>query len=239
VHAVIAVATSAVREAGNQRIFLDRLKSEIGFEPEVISGEEEARRTLKGVRYGLGPEDRDILVMDIGGGSTEWMLVTGGDIERIESVETGVVKLTDRYLNSDPLSRADEARLLRGIEDAIGPVLNSIGNRPGHRLIGTAGTATTLAALELKLERYAASRVHKMSLSRERIESWYRELIGMSVDQRRGLAGLEPGREDLIVAGTALLMTAMRKLGFPEVVVSDYGLKEGILIDWAERNMAA
>jgi exopolyphosphatase / guanosine-5'-triphosphate,3'-diphosphate pyrophosphatase len=235
---VIAVATSAVREAGNRQVFLDRLRGEIGLEPEVITGEEEARRTLKGVRYGLYPEDRNILVMDIGGGSTEWMLVTDGNIERVETVGTGVVKLADRYLTSDPLSHGDEHRLLRGIEEAIGPPLQSMGAGSEHRLIGTAGTATTLAALELAMERYSAARVQKVSLSLERVEFWYRKLVGLSLSDRRGLAGLEKGREDLIVAGAAMLMTAMRMLGSREVVVSDYGLKEGVLIDWIEKNLA-
>jgi exopolyphosphatase / guanosine-5'-triphosphate,3'-diphosphate pyrophosphatase len=235
---VIAVATSAVREAGNRQVFLDRLRGEIGLEPEVITGEEEARRTLKGVRYGLYPEDRNILVMDIGGGSTEWMLVTDGSIERVETVGTGVVKLAERYLNSDPLSHGDENRLLRGIEEAIGPALRSMGTDFKHRLIGTAGTATTLAALELAMEYYSAARVDKVSLSLAQVGFWYRKLVGMSLNDRRGLAGLEKGREDLIVAGTAMLMTAMRMLGLRELVVSNYGLKEGVLIDWIERNLA-
>lgn len=235
---VIAVATSAVREAGNRQLFLDRLKEEIGMEAEVISGEEEARRTLKGVRYGLQAADRNILVMDIGGGSTEWMIMTDGEIRGMKTVATGVVKLADRYLTSDPLSDEDQDRLVHGIEAVIGPVLKSFGSFSGHRLIGTAGTVTTLAALELGMTVYEASRVQNTSLSLERIEAWYRRLVGMTLNERRGLVGLEKGREDLIIPGTAMLMTAMRLLGFREVVVSDYGLKEGVLIDWFEKNVA-
>ncbi len=244
---VIAVATSAVREAGNRQSFLNRLREEIGLEAEVISGEEEARRTLKGVRYGLRADDRNFLVMDIGGGSTEWMVVTDGEIRGVKTAGIGVVKLADRTLVSDPLSDADQHRLIRGIEETIGPVLKSLGplirhgeNAPssGHRLIGTAGTVTTLAALELRMTVYDASRVQNMSLGLDRIEAWYRMLVGMSLNERKALAGLDKGREDLIVPGTALLMTAMRLLGSREVVVSDYGLKEGVLIDWFERNVA-
>lgn len=237
VDAVIAVATSAVREAGNRQSLLDRLRRELGMEAEVISGEEEARRTLRGVRYGLYPYDQNILVMDIGGGSTEWMVVTDGEIRELKTVDTGVVKLTDRYIVTDPVLREDQVRMLRAIEETVQPVLESLGPRSGHRLIGTAGTATTLAALELGMTMYEASRVQNMSLSLERIEAWYRKLVGMTLEERRGLPGLERGREDLIIAGTALLMTAMRHLGFQEVVVSDYGLKEGLLIDWFERHV--
>lgn len=234
---VIAVATSAVREAGNRQLFLDRLREEIGLEAEVISGEEEARRTLKGVRYGLRADDRNFIVMDIGGGSTEWMVVTDGEIRGMKTVGIGVVKLTDRYLASDPLSDADQGRLIRGIEEKIGPALKSFGSLTGHRLIGTAGTVTTLAALELKMTVYDASRVQNTSLGLDRIEAWYRTLVSMTLNERRGLAGLEKGREDLIIPGTALLMTAMRLSGFREVIVSDYGLKEGVLIDWFEKNI--
>jgi exopolyphosphatase/guanosine-5'-triphosphate,3'-diphosphate pyrophosphatase len=234
---VIAVATSAVREAGNRQLFLDRLREETGLEAEVISGEEEARRTLKGVRYGLQSADRNFLVMDIGGGSTEWMVVTDGEIRGMKTVGIGVVKLTDRYLASDPLSDADQGRLIRGIEEKIGPVLKSFGSLIGHRLIGTAGTVTTLAALELKMTVYEASRVQNTSLGLEQVEAWYRKLVRMTLNERRGLTGLEKGREDVIIPGTALLMIAMRLLGFREVVVSDYGLKEGVLIDWFEKNI--
>jgi exopolyphosphatase / guanosine-5'-triphosphate,3'-diphosphate pyrophosphatase len=237
VDAVIAVATSAVREAGNRQLFLDRLKGELGLEAEVISGEEEARRTLRGVRYGLHPHDRNILVMDIGGGSTEWMVVTDGEIRELKTVDTGVVKLTDRYIATDPVPDEDQDRLLRAMEETIGPVLESLGSLSGHRLVGTAGTVTTLAALELGMTMYEASRVQNMSLSLERIESWFGKLVGMTLNERRKLAGLERGREDLIIAGTGLLMTAMRLLGFREVLVSDYGLKEGVLIDWFERHV--
>jgi exopolyphosphatase/guanosine-5'-triphosphate,3'-diphosphate pyrophosphatase len=235
---VIAVATSAVREAGNGRSFLDRLREETGLAAEVISGEEEALRTLKGVRYGLRPEDSNILVMDIGGGSTEWMVVTDGEIRGVKTVEIGVVKLADRYLTSDPLSDGDQRRLIRGIQETIEPALRSLGSSSLHRLIGTAGTVTTLAALELGMTVYEASRIQNSTLDLDRIEFWYRNLVGMTLAERRGLAGLERGREDLIIPGTALLMTAMRLLGVREVVVSDYGLKEGVLIDWFEKNVA-
>jgi len=234
---VIAVATSAVREAGNGRSFLDRLRKETGLKAEVISGEEEARRTLKGVRYGLRPEDPNILVMDIGGGSTEWMVVTDGEIRGVKTVGIGVVKLTDRYRSSDPLSDGDQRRLIGEIEAAIGPALRSLALSPRHRLIGTAGTVTTLAALESGMRVYEGSRIQNSTLGLDRIEFWYRTLVGMTLEERRGLAGLERGREDLIIPGTAILMTAMRMLGAGEVVVSDYGLKEGVLIDWFERNV--
>jgi len=100
-----------------------------------------------------------------------------------------------------------------------------------------AGSVTTLAALELGLATYDPSRVQNMRLGFARVESWYRRLVGMTLDERRRLPGLEKGREDLIVAGAALLWIAMRVAEAKEVVVSDYGLREGVLIDWFERNV--
>jgi len=235
---IVGVATSAVREATDRTSFLDRVKEETGLNIEVISGEEEARRTLLGVRYGLEEDDQNLLVLDIGGGSTEWIVVTGGRIQEMKTLDIGVVKLTDRYLAADPPSENDQKRLIRAVEERLRPMAPSIGHWSGHRLVGAAGTVTTLAALELGLKTYDPSRVQNMRLGFECVEAWYRKLVGMTLDQRRGLAGLERGREDLIVSGAALLWVAMRMAGAKEVVVSDYGLREGILIDWFERNVA-
>ncbi|MBI3610115.1 MAG: Ppx/GppA family phosphatase [Nitrospirae bacterium] len=239
---IVGVATSAVREAANREPFLSRVKEEIGLSVEVISGEEEARRTLRGVRYGLGGEDRghrDLVVIDIGGGSTEWMLVAEGRIREMRTVPTGVVKLTDRYPVAGPLTAADQRRLIAEIEELFRPVVESaaqvLRGSPGGCFVGTAGTVTTLAALELAMTSYDPSRVQNMRLSLDRVKSWHQKLVGMTLIERRRLAGLERGREDLIVAGAALLLTAMRMIGANEVVVSDYGLREGVLIDGFER----
>jgi exopolyphosphatase/guanosine-5'-triphosphate,3'-diphosphate pyrophosphatase len=234
---IIAVATSAVREAANRPLFLDRVKEETGLNVEVISGEEEARRTLLGVRYGLEGDNQNLLVIDIGGGSTEWIVVTGGRVQEMKTVDIGVVKLTDRYLVSDPPSADDQRQLIQNIEERFRAMVPSAGPLSGHRFVGVAGTVTTLAALELGLKTYDPSRVQKMRLGFERVEGWYRKLVGMTLDERRLLAGLERGREDLIVSGTALLWVAMRMARAKEVVVSDYGLREGVLIDWFERNV--
>lgn len=234
---IIGVATSAVREAGNRALFLNRLKEETGLDVEVISGEEEARRTLLGVRYGLEGDDSNLLVLDIGGGSTEWIVVTGGQIQEMKTLDVGVVKLTDRYLITDPPSAENQQQLIRAIEERFRPMVPSVGRLSGHRFVGVAGTVTTLAALELGLKVYDPLRVQNLRLGFERVESWYRKLVGMTLDERRRLAGLERGREDLIVAGAALLWVAMRMAGAKEVVVSDDGLREGVLIDWFERNV--
>lgn len=234
---IIGVATSAVREAENRPLFLDRVKEETGLDVEVISGEEEARRTLLGVRYGMGGDDSNLLVLDIGGGSTEWMVVTDGRVQEMRTFDIGVVKLTDRYLVTDPPSAEDQRQLIQAIEDRFRPMVPSVGRFSGHSLVGVAGSVTTLAALELGLTTYDPSRVQNMRLGFARVEAWYRRLVGMALDERRRLAGLERGREDLIVAGAALLWVAMRMAGAKEVVVSDYGLREGVLIDWFERNV--
>ncbi len=241
---IITVATSAVREAGNRRQFLNRVLKETGLKVEVIPGEEEARRTVLGVRYGL-KEGADlphpnIVIMDIGGGSTEWIVVTGGKIEALESVEVGVVKLTERYLSTDPPSGPERRALIFGIREAIGPAVGRIrdivGPSPRHDLVGTAGTVTTLAALELGMIKYDPSRVQNMSLGRTRIEEWLKRLLDMKMADRRGLPGIEKGREDIIIAGIGLLLATMEVLGVEEVLVSDFGLREGILVDWMARH---
>jgi exopolyphosphatase/guanosine-5'-triphosphate,3'-diphosphate pyrophosphatase len=234
---IIAVATSAVREAENRPLFLNRVKEETGLDVEVISGEEEARRTLLGVRCGLGGDDSNLLVLDIGGGSTEWIAVTDGRVQEMKTFDIGVVKLTDRYLITDPPSAEDQRELIQAIEDRFRPMVPSVGRLSGHRFVGVAGSVTTLAALELGLTTYDPSRVQNMRLGVARVESWYHKLVRMTLDERRRLTGIEKGREDLIVAGTALLWVVMGLVGAKEVVVSDYGLREGVLIDWFERNV--
>ena len=235
---VLAVGTSAVRESSNREHFLSRVRREAGIEVEVISGEEEARRTLLGVRHGLSGDERNFVVMDIGGGSTEFIVVTGGQTVSMTTLPVGVVKLTDRHLKSDPLSAGDLEALRAVVESAVGPALAGMGGLGLHRFVGSAGTVTTLAALELGLKVYDAARVQNMRLSRVQVESWFDKLSIMTLRERRELGGLEPGREDLIIPGTALLVSAMRILGKSEVTVSDYGLREGVLIDFAERRLS-
>ncbi|MGH7262154.1 MAG: hypothetical protein ACREI9_16045, partial [Nitrospiraceae bacterium] len=160
----IAVATSAVRNARNREEFLGRVKQEIGFDVEVLSGEEEARRTMLGIRSGLPAGVSAILGLDIGGGSTEFILDRPGHAPVIRSIEIGVVRLTERLLTQDPPT-ADEIQAARElIQKETEQVLAILGDLAGVTLVGTAGSITTLAAMAQKLPAYEPARIHNYRL---------------------------------------------------------------------------
>ena len=233
VDAATAVATSAVRDARNRDEFLGLVQREAGFEIEIISGEEEARRTMLGIRSGLPPGVTDLLALDIGGGSTEFILDRPGQATLARSIDIGVVRLCERMLHSDPptLTEVQEARnwVRRETTAAIAAVPQS----PGVMFVGTAGTITALAAMAQQLPAYEPARIHNYTLTLDRVRELEQQLLSRSKTQREGLPGLERGREDVIVAGAMILGTVMETLGMAKVLVSDLGLREGVLLHLA------
>jgi exopolyphosphatase/guanosine-5'-triphosphate,3'-diphosphate pyrophosphatase len=240
---VVPVATSAVREAGNASEFLDRARMETGFDVEVISGTEEARRTWLGVRAGFAAVGRvvgDAVVMDIGGGSTELISVRAGEFRDAISLDLGVVKLTERCVGHDP-PRADELRRLAtearaALRGAI-PVRDATG--AGPTVVGTAGTVTAAAVLHLGLTQYEPALIHDRVIPRSAVSAVAARLAGLPAEERRKFPSLDRGREDVILAGLAILAEALDLFGADEVRVSEYGLREGLVIDWAERHLGS
>jgi exopolyphosphatase/guanosine-5'-triphosphate,3'-diphosphate pyrophosphatase len=226
------VATSAVRDASNGWEFLEPAKRITGFEPEVLTGSEEGRLSLAGAVADLDLADGPFLVLDIGGGSTE--LVTGSgprDPElSVVSMQLGCVRVTERYLTSDPSAAAElgeaEAAVNRSLDDAIADHPRFLEAR---RLVGLAGTVTTLASLNLGLETYSRDRVHHSVLSSGDAERWYRTLAAEDRQARLGRTGMVPGREDVIVAGAMILAMVMRRFGFGECLVSEADILDGMV----------
>jgi len=230
-----AVATSAVRDAANRDEFLSIVKREAGFEVEVISGEEEARRTMLGIRSGLPPGTSDILALDIGGGSMEFILGRPGSAPFVRSIDLGVVRLTERFLHHDPPT-VDEVQAARElIRKETEAVRAQFGGLRGTAFVGTAGTITTLAAMAQRLPTYESARIHNYRLDLRTIWNLEQNLLARTKAQRQGLPGLERGREDVIVAGALILRTVMETVGQSDCLVSDLGLREGVLIDLAAR----
>jgi exopolyphosphatase/guanosine-5'-triphosphate,3'-diphosphate pyrophosphatase len=226
------VATSAVRDASNGRDFLEPAGRITGLEPEVLAGSEEGRLSLAGAVADLDIAEGPFLVLDIGGGSTE--LVTGSgpsDPElSVVSMQLGCVRVTERFLVSDP-PPPDE---LREAEAAVNGALDeAIADHPpfleARRLVGLAGTVTTLASLNLGLETYSRDRVHHSVLSSADAERWYRTLAAEDRRARLGRIGMVPGREDVIVAGAMILAMVMRRFGFEECLVSEADILDGMV----------
>ncbi|MEQ1679046.1 MAG: Ppx/GppA phosphatase family protein [Nitrospira sp.] len=229
------VATSAVRDAVNRDEFFERVKREAGFDVEVISGEEEARRTLLGIRSGLPTGVTDILALDIGGGSTEFILDRPGDKPIVRSINIGVVRLCERVLHHDPPTAEELQQAREWVIRETKAAVATMGDYRQARFVGTAGTVTSLAAMAQKLPTYEPARIHNYVLRLETIRELERALLTRTKAERVGLPGLEKNREEVIAAGTIIVRTIMDALGLRECLVSDLGLREGVLIDLAVR----
>lgn len=235
VDACTAVATSAVRDAGNRSEFLERVKREVGFDVEIITGEGEAERTLLGIRSGLPHGVTDILALDIGGGSTEFILDRPEQKPVVRSIDIGVVRLCERILRHDPPTDEEIRRAREWVARETEIVVAGMGNYQTATFVGTAGTITSLAAMAQKLPAYEPVRIHNYVLKLGAIHALEQELLSRKKTDRIGLPGLEKGREEVIAAGAIIIRTVMETLGMSSVLVSDLGLREGVLIDLARR----
>ncbi len=235
VDAMTAVATSAVRDAENRDEFLDRVKRETGFEVELISGEEEARRTLLGIRSGLPVGVTDVLALDIGGGSTEFILDRPGRNPVERSIDVGVVRLCERLLHHDPPTEEEVSEARELVTRETKTAVADMGNYDTATFVGTAGTITSLAAMAQKLPAYEPARIHNYRLQLDIIQELEHTLLSRRKADRVGLPGLEVGREEVIAAGAIIIRTVMETLGISNVLVSDLGLREGVLIHLLQR----
>jgi exopolyphosphatase / guanosine-5'-triphosphate,3'-diphosphate pyrophosphatase len=235
IDASTAVATSAVRDARNRDEFLGRVKREAGFDVELITGEDEARRTLLGIRSGLPPGLTDILALDIGGGSTEFILDRSGQKPVVQSIDIGVVRLCERMLHHDPPTD-EEIRLAREwVARETKAAVAKMEQYQAAAFVGTAGTITSLAAMAQKLPAYEPARIHNYILKLDAIQDLEQTLLSRKKTDRAGLPGLEKDREEVIASGAIIIRTIMETLGMSAVLVSDLGLREGVLIELAMR----
>lgn len=226
------VATSAVREAVNRTEFVTRLETETGERVEVVSGEDEARLTLRGVASGLPGLGDPFVLFDIGGGSTEFLLARGGEPAAAVSLKLGVVPLHEEWGDPGPVRWERFAELRRLVERRLADeVPDAIARADSTDLVGTAGTVTTLAALDLGLPAYDPARVHGHRIDRAAVERQLARLGALGVAERGRLPCLEPGRADVIIPGIAICLAAMARVRRDTVLVSDRGLREGILCE--------
>jgi exopolyphosphatase/guanosine-5'-triphosphate,3'-diphosphate pyrophosphatase len=219
---IACVATSAARDAENGPAFLNLVREETGLTLEIIGGKREAELTLLAARHDFGPSQQPLAVVDLGGGSTEVAI----DVDRAagpfaESFPIGSVRLHERW-------GEDRAAVLADIDRALQAVPKV---RAGARVVGIAGTWTTLATLALELTSYDAARVHGHVLSVETVEALADRLWGLTLTERLLLPGLQPGRADVIAVGALIAARALRALGATEVVVSDRGVRWGLLYE--------
>jgi exopolyphosphatase / guanosine-5'-triphosphate,3'-diphosphate pyrophosphatase len=220
------VATSASRDASNAADFRAMVRGVLGIDPEVISGDEEARLSFTGAVRGLSAEP-PYLVVDIGGGSTEF--VTGrSTVGAALSVNIGCVRMTERHLRSDPPTATEIAAAERDITAAVDRALAAVGGDIARTLIGLAGSVTTVTALALGLPSYDAERIHHARASYDAVAKVTADLLAASVAERRALPVMHPGRADVIGAGALILRIIMERSGQQTVIASEHDILDGI-----------
>ena len=223
-----AVATSAVRDAVNGIDFVELIFRLTGIGLSVINGEQEGALTLAGVSAGLDCRPDNLMVFDVGGGSTEYTLVQAGKAAFIRSLPLGVVRLTEGKVSPAEMSEKIDRELDLLSREMI---LSNISAPDGRSLlVGTAGTATTLAAISMKMISYDYRKVQNSTLTIDEIKRIYSLLLPLSLEERVAVPGLERGREDLIIAGILITLHTMERFGFTTFKVSDYGLLEGLIV---------
>lgn len=230
---IVAVGTSALRDARNTVDFKARLKQELGLDLRVLSGEEETSYSYLAVQRGLALEGKEVLVVDVGGGSTEVIWAREGGLCRSASLDLGSVRLTERFLTSDPVREEEYTRLTMMIDHELEPLTVDWGMEACfHTMVGVAGTFTTLAAVEKGLIRYSHNEVHGSWLSRAEVQRQIHLFKGKTIAERREIPGLEPKRADVILAGALLIDRIMALFHVEQVLVSDQGIRYGLLHEW-------
>jgi exopolyphosphatase/guanosine-5'-triphosphate,3'-diphosphate pyrophosphatase len=225
-------ATSATRDAANRDELADAVRRSAGSELEVITGEQEAALSFLGATRGLDPGEGPFLVVDIGGGSTEFVLGREPAItDHAISVQMGSVRLTERSIRNDPPTQEDLDRLRAEVRRGIAEATAGVPVGEAQTFVSVAGTATTIKAIALGLGRYDPDRIHRTWLTAAEAERVLGELAGMTNDARAEIPVMAPGRGDVIVAGAVILVEAMRRFGYERTLVSETDILDGLALE--------
>lgn len=226
-----AVATSAVREAKNSQILINPAEK-LGIHIDIIDGETEAEYIFDGVSSAVETKDKKVLIFDIGGGSTEFIYKEPGKEKRKISVPMGVVKLAERYDFSGVLELESMEKIRIPIFGVLEEVINFLECKPDI-IIGSAGTPTTLAAIEMNMEHYDQIKVNGHTITADKIQNILEKLIKMTAEERLLVPGMEVGRQEVLIPGILITQELMAMLGKTDLTVSDAGLREGLAVDIA------
>ena len=234
---ILAAATSATREARNGGEFLARIEAETGIRPRVITGAEEARLIHLAAVYGVDVGSARAVVIDIGGGSTEITLGTATSTQAAKSFKIGVIRLTERFVKSDPLAGRDEQKLTKHVMSEIDRHCEQITAAGFDRVIGTSGTILSLGTVATAISGGTVpTELRNLRVPAKQIRRLRKEVVALSLAQRLTIPGLDPRRADLIVAGAVLLDAILRRLGAEDITLCDLALREGLVIDYVRRN---
>jgi exopolyphosphatase / guanosine-5'-triphosphate,3'-diphosphate pyrophosphatase len=234
---IIAVATSATREASNGPEFLALIEKEVGLSVDLISGQEEARRIYLGVVSGMDFQNQPHIIIDIGGGSTELILADRQEIRVLSSTKIGAVRLTKEFINTDPISPAEFAYLrayTRGmLERAVEEIRANL--QPGEqaRLVGTSGTIETLMTIQaLEKSGELPNPLNGYQLTRKEVKDLVKRFASLDYNQRFAIPGMNDKRAEIILAGSIVLLEAMTMLEIDRLILCERALREGVIVDW-------
>ncbi len=233
---VLAVATSATREAENGGAFLRAIERKTGIRARLITGTEEARLIHLAAVYGVDTP-KPAVVIDIGGGSVEITLGSGREVEFARSFKIGVIRLTERFVDSDPISSRDERKMAKFIGEHVDRYIEHIVEKGYDRVIGTSGTILSLGIVATAIDRGSVPQeVRNLRVPAKSLRRLRKDSVEMDLEERMHLPGLDPRRADLMVAGAVLLDTLLKRLEAEEITLCDLALREGVLLDYIHRH---
>ena len=236
---IVASATSATREADNGGDFIAEVDRQTGIRIKVISGTEEARLIHLAAAYGVDVGGSTAVVVDIGGGSVEVTLGSATHLTLGRSFKAGVIRLTERFVHSDPLSRRDLRRLVKHVNREMGSYLDQVAKKGFDRVIGTSGTILSLGAMALAEDRGGAvDDLRNQRVSARSLRKLRKRIVETDIEGRLRMPAMDPRRADLSVAGAVLFDTILRRLGAEEFTLCDLALREGLVLDYIRRNSA-
>jgi exopolyphosphatase/guanosine-5'-triphosphate,3'-diphosphate pyrophosphatase len=235
VEEMTAVGTSALRDAKNSDEVRRGFRDDLGLDVRVLSGAEEAAYSFLAVQRGLPLANRELLVIDIGGGSSEFIRGNDLGVARAVSIDMGSMRLTERFIHSDPVERAEAETMITAIDRELATLPSrGINASSGVALVGIAATFTTLAAMEKRLATYSHAEIHGSRITAQQVRAQVSSLQIKTIDQRKGIIGLDPNRAEVIFAGACLIDRIMKFYGKDEMLVSDHGVRYGLLHEAAE-----
>jgi exopolyphosphatase/guanosine-5'-triphosphate,3'-diphosphate pyrophosphatase len=235
VEKILATATSAVREARNGGDFLRRIASTTGISARVISGIEEARLIHLAAMYGVDVGSARAVVIDIGGGSVEITYGSATSIQLAKSFKLGAIRLTERFVRTDPLSRRDEQKLVKHIDGEIRKHCSAIARAGFDRVIGTSGTILSIGVVATADARGTVpAEIRNLRVPSKQIRGVRKRMVDMKLSERLEVSGLDPRRADLVVAGAVLIDTILSTLEAPDITLCDLALREGIILDYIQ-----
>lgn len=231
---IYCIGTSALRDSKNGNEFIDLAKVETNLDVDIISGEEESNLGFIGVLQGLD-DTNNILVLDIGGGSTEFILGDESGIKYAKSENVGALRMTEKFLVTDPICENEFEDMSNFIGETISDTINILKEKNIRQIVGIGGTITSVSAINQELETYSMEKIHGSKVNEKELDNILQNLKKMTLNDKKNIKGLQPKRADIITAGVRILNIIMKKLEKENIIVSEYDNLEGLICQKARK----